>query len=272
MELLRSAEHNVYLMMLVNKAKYTLIFRKPMPGSNVLFIVVDTLRDDYSESLWRMLQENDFNRYENVIATSSWTTPSHASIFTGEYPIVHGAHATKEKKTDQVRLRSRDQLTHDLKKRGYRCHLLSANPYISKYFGFTGFDTHYEILYTPEVKFLTNKEWDLISSYRDKGYSLARMIKELSKMGEYSLIFRSGLQKFGMEKVLNIFSGLYWRFIGNWPMEKGSKRILKHYREIYQNSENESKFIFINLMEVHEPYFQKKLMKYVHNFNRAEYD
>lgn len=65
---------------------------------NVLMILVDTLRWDYlttydpaqktGPALQTLAQESVV--YENAIATSPWTTPSHASLFTGQYPSRNG--------------------------------------------------------------------------------------------------------------------------------------------------------------------------------------
>jgi len=66
---------------------------------NVIILVLDTARADrlpqYNPSIKRPYPHFDaFARdavvYENCIAPSSWTTPSHASLFTGLYPHEHG--------------------------------------------------------------------------------------------------------------------------------------------------------------------------------------
>lgn len=70
------------------------------PGSpNVLVIVVDTLRADHlstygygrptSPNLSRIADQGVL--FENAMAPSSWTLPSHASMLTGRYPHEHGA-------------------------------------------------------------------------------------------------------------------------------------------------------------------------------------
>ncbi|HKW66386.1 MAG TPA: sulfatase-like hydrolase/transferase [Terriglobales bacterium] len=72
----------------------------PPPGAhNVLVIVVDTLRADHlstygyarptSPNLSRIADQGVL--FENAMAPSSWTLPSHASMLTGLYPHQHGA-------------------------------------------------------------------------------------------------------------------------------------------------------------------------------------
>jgi arylsulfatase A-like enzyme len=68
---------------------------------DVLLVVLDTVRADrlsaygHSRQTSRALDALFEERgvlFEDVTAPASWTWPSHASLFTGEYPWVHGAH------------------------------------------------------------------------------------------------------------------------------------------------------------------------------------
>jgi len=67
--------------------------------ANVVVIIVDTLRADhltaYGYSRNTTPNLSDFARngvvFENAISPSSWTLPSHASMFTGRMPDEHGA-------------------------------------------------------------------------------------------------------------------------------------------------------------------------------------
>jgi arylsulfatase A-like enzyme len=66
---------------------------------NLVLISLDTLRADHlgaygyerptSPNLDRFMEEGIL--FERAFAPSSWTTPSHASVFTGHHPLVHGA-------------------------------------------------------------------------------------------------------------------------------------------------------------------------------------
>jgi arylsulfatase A-like enzyme len=68
-------------------------------GPNILLITLDTTRRDHlgaygyalptSPNLDRLAADGVV--YSNAYAVSSWTMPTHASIFTGKYPSVHGA-------------------------------------------------------------------------------------------------------------------------------------------------------------------------------------
>ncbi len=68
-------------------------------GPNLLLIVLDTLRADhvgtygYSRAVTPWLDEfaKGATVYERVVAPSSYTLPTHATLFTGLYPESHGA-------------------------------------------------------------------------------------------------------------------------------------------------------------------------------------
>jgi len=72
----------------------------PAKGRNVILIVLDALRRDrlscygYHRTTTPRIDAfaEDAVRYERAVAPSSWTLPTHASIFTGLYPCAHRAH------------------------------------------------------------------------------------------------------------------------------------------------------------------------------------
>ena len=69
---------------------------------NILMIVLDTTRQDALGAYGNVLPTSPYfdqlstegTLYTNAWSTSSWTWPSHASMFTGLYPWEHGAHFT----------------------------------------------------------------------------------------------------------------------------------------------------------------------------------
>jgi arylsulfatase A-like enzyme len=68
---------------------------------NVVVVTLDTVRADhigcygYERSTSPRIDAlaASATRFTRAIATSSWTVPSHASLFTGRFPFEHGAHA-----------------------------------------------------------------------------------------------------------------------------------------------------------------------------------
>jgi len=220
---------------------------------NVIIIIVDTLRKDYASSLEITLKNFGFIRYEEGIAPAPWTTPSHASIFTGVYPAIHGAHEGKHKKAFDVKLvKNEDILSIQLSNWKYRTFLLSANPYINPSFGFTGFDHFYEISHIPSSVFplLSNeikKLERLKQEYNTK--DVFEVIKALIGNREYKLLSKISLNYFTDKPHQYIHSK-----VTKWPLDKGANTIIKMVKNLKIMAPEIPKFIFINLMEVHEPY------------------
>jgi hypothetical protein len=62
------------------------------PDRNVVLIILDTVRKDYFDLYATRLREQSAVTFDQCRAASSWSVPSHASIFTGELPHVHRIH------------------------------------------------------------------------------------------------------------------------------------------------------------------------------------
>ena len=97
---------------------------------NIVLIIVDALRADHM-SVYGYHRETTPNLsriashgalFENAVAPSSWSLPSHTSLFTGRYPHEHGA----ERMTDYYDGRYKT-LADYLRMHGYRTGAFSAN-------------------------------------------------------------------------------------------------------------------------------------------------
>jgi arylsulfatase A-like enzyme len=87
--------------------------------------------------------------FKNCYAASSWTLPSHASLFTGLYPSEHGAHFGPPE-TDRHGYSAGDRLKaipqnapsliESLKQHGYLTGGISSNPIVGVEWGLRGFD------------------------------------------------------------------------------------------------------------------------------------
>jgi len=133
--------------------------RRPARRPDVILIVIDTLRADHlgaygydrdtSPVLDAFARQNV--KFNFAIATSPWTAPSVASVFTGLYPTVHGVvgHAPRRKAELRKEVAALDDeletLAEALKKAGYRTAGITANAWVADYLGFAqgfdGFDT-----------------------------------------------------------------------------------------------------------------------------------
>lgn len=60
---------------------------------NVALVVLDTVRKDYFDLYAPRLRARSDTSFEQCRAASSWSVPSHTSMFTGDLPSVHGANA-----------------------------------------------------------------------------------------------------------------------------------------------------------------------------------
>ncbi|WP_457754608.1 sulfatase-like hydrolase/transferase [Thermococcus sp.] len=212
---------------------------------NVIIILIDTLREDYSSILDRILYEYGFVKYSNVISPSPWTLPSHVSLFTGTYPAFHGVHETRKRKNPHIKFNlNSNTLYSELASHGYTTYLLSSNPYVSPMFGFDSFDYYYDTYTGKYSMFLCEKEQQLIDSLKLEAQDTIYLTKKLIKNRRYltlikaitgTLVWKSGVTKHV------------------WPFDMGAKRTIKVLNKLNLKIEQPF-FMFINLMEVHEPY------------------
>ena len=132
---------------------------KPADSPNVLVVVLDTVRSDklstygYAHPTSPQLDQVAAAgvTFDDVTAPSPWTWPSHASLFTGKGPWVHGAHSSIRKdgvgmqeghlgllpmRTDLPTLAERFSAD------GYRTVSLASNRFLDPSLGLTrGFET-----------------------------------------------------------------------------------------------------------------------------------
>lgn len=132
---------------------------------NVLLITLDTVRADhlssygYPKLTTRHLDAfaSRATRYRTCFATSPWTVPSHASLFTGRHPFEHGAHSFEprsEKHTNVFPLDdSHETLAEVLGKEGYVTGGIVANRvYLDPLLNLEqGFET-WEVKHVPSPK------------------------------------------------------------------------------------------------------------------------
>jgi arylsulfatase A-like enzyme len=125
---------------------------------NVVVVVLDTARADafepYGADAGATPTVADIavrgRAHDNVFATSNWTLPSHASMFTGLLPRRLGLGQAPGGRADMCKPyveAHRDRLLPEvLRRAGYRTHGVSANLWITSWSGFaTGFDTFQEL-------------------------------------------------------------------------------------------------------------------------------
>jgi len=228
------------------------------PGSpNVLIIVVDTLRADHlscygyarqtSPEIDRIAKQGV--RFENAIAPSSWSLPSHASLLTGRYPFEHGMQNVEPMPWlgwGKESLRGYPTLGEALQKRGYRTGAFSANRvYFTSNVGLGRGFIHFEdYFYSPAdsfVRTLFGREFARIYLSRsDK--SLVRRV--LRGMGFTSLLDRDteGWEKDGGARGVRKRASVVNDELLRWIDTDNDK---DHPRPF---------FAFLNYMDAHDPY------------------
>jgi arylsulfatase A-like enzyme len=119
-----------------------------MSPPNVVVVVLDTVRSDrvgcygYDRETTPTLDAfaAGATRYDDAVAHAPWSVPSHASLFTGEYPSEHGA------TTIRPVLRSGPTMPELLRAAGYETYAVSPNEYVRP---LTGFDRGFDAFHTP---------------------------------------------------------------------------------------------------------------------------
>ena len=168
-------------------------YKKSSPNKpNIVLIVMDAVRPDHlscygyerntTPYIDKIAEEGVL--FKNVISPSTWTVPSHVSIFTGLFPFEHGAGHVSPYLPEKI-----ETLTEILKKEGYQTLAYSNNPWM-RFIGlgrkFDDFQEgwreqkaryFYEVVYNELVKLV--KRNDPIWLIKDKG--AARTTQYVSK-------------------------------------------------------------------------------------------
>ena len=216
---------------------------------DVLLIVCDSLRKDIMElyggeaktpNLLRL--KDDAVVYDNAIAPSPWTFPSHVSLFTGLYLNEHKVHETeKDKLLDLTKFNidlKAERLAEFFSQKGYNTLGISNNPMVSVQ---TAFDIGFQNFFMIDP-FPVSKEDPVFQEARRLGASSKKIAIKLLKQGKFGKILEfAKLRK--REKLISE--------VINFPLDKGAELTNK----LLANGSWESKFFrFINFLEVHEPY------------------
>lgn len=227
---------------------------------NIVFVVFDTLRKDAVQPYGRNVSTPTFERmastgtcFDNVISTSNWTIPSHASFFTGKYPQKSGIHRRNAFRdihsSNSLKGYTESTLAEILHKEGYQTTGISANFLISHLTGFDrGFDTFYET-WPADFSDLSEKvnklfpdnsegEWRAALHKKDILFSLLNR-RKFNGLIALAKVYREYLRRYrNLEKM-------------NFPIDKGGKSIITLLHLL--NLEDPF-FLFLNFMEMHAPY------------------
>jgi arylsulfatase A-like enzyme len=121
----------------------------PDNAPNVLFVVLDAARYDYlRESPVLAELADEHLSFANAVAPSTWSLPSHPSLFSGELPSRHGCYRVTDQRMDSL------PLVDYFSDRGYRTAAVSANGFASPRNGF----------HLPFDEFYYTSDWGPFSS------------------------------------------------------------------------------------------------------------
>jgi len=196
---------------------------------SVILISCDTVRADHmsiygypldtTPNLRRLLKEVAV--YRNAYSSGDMTLSTHASIFTGLYPIGHGAHYSDHNPAGRPLDQSRTTLAEILSSQGYLTAAVVANPgFLSQALGLAQGFRYYD--HRSAIPFL---------SYRNREYATIRqlattLLTHFSTPWEYDQICR---------RAGEVNDEVY--------------RQLRHFKE-----DRKPFFLFINYMDAHWPY------------------
>jgi arylsulfatase A-like enzyme len=209
---------------------------------NIAVIVVDTLRADHlssygyervtSPNIARVAEQGVL--FENAIAASSWTLPSHASLLSGRFSYEHGA--TDVKPPSGQTLDSRyPTLAEVLSQHGYRTGAFSANYiYFSRDLGFGRGFIHFEDYFH-----------SIFDSFSRTLYGklCARFILPREKVRR--LIIRLGFPSIDELQPLGNSS---------WMVRKRASEVNRETLNWIDGDTSKPFFVFMNYFDAHRPY------------------
>lgn len=227
-----------------------------MDVPNIILVVFDTLRLDSLGCYGGETPTPNIDKFaaeamkfDNAISPSPWTLPTHASLITGRYALEHGIHESFDNKIDRISTMMnniKDQrLTTILKKRGYNCMGLSANPVISNGTGFElGFNQYLDIPTMPDI---TN-EMDYLVSVLPDGtrFQASDATRYLITHGKLMTLYKAYRQYMAANKKIDQ---------ARYPVDKGGSLAISL---IERSSYEMPLFLFVNFMEMHDPYLRSE--------------
>ena len=217
---------------------------------NIVMVVLDTLRKDVlslyggrARSPSLVALASDGVVYPNCVASSPWTAPSHASLFTGLLPSRHGVHETWDDKINQVfgKMASVDAepLASYLGERGYETVCYSANANIAKGSGFERGFSHYTLMNVTNPTLRAQQAIELARRYGKTRKEVAVNLLKRGRIGDLARLYSED-RRLKAERRRR-----------NYPVVKGGNGITT---SIVARRFEEPFFLFVNLLEMHEPY------------------
>ncbi|WP_121821735.1 sulfatase [Halostella salina] len=202
-------------------------------GTNVVLVVADTtryddaLRPDVAPTITDLRETGA--TYANAVAPAPWTLPSHGSLFTGQYPSKHGAHAGHERLDEGP-----PTLPELFRAAGYDTAGVSGNTWISREGGFArGFDEFHQT-------------WQYVQADTAMG--------ELVEVTEESRLRAVGRKLFDGNPLANAANAVYRTLVRDRG-DEGAARATAWVEDWLADRERDDPFfLFANYLEPHLEY------------------
>lgn len=207
---------------------------------NVVLVCLDTLRYDFLERHGGPLRREATQSFEECRTASTWSVPSHASMFTGRLPHEHGFHSATPRFES---LEVEETFLADLP--DHRRVGVSANPYASPVFGFDGLfdDFHHVPSSMPYPEGLSpSRFW-----HESTAEGVGRYLEYLRSCARHDHPLKSVANG-----VASQAEELFRTLPVAKPFDDGCERILRRVRRELERSA-EPTFVFANIMDVHGP-------------------
>ena len=202
---------------------------------NVVFLVLDSLRKDrvspYNEEVGFTEHINEFADssvvFNDAVTQAPWTLPSHASMFTGEYPWEHGTtHARSYFPSDK------ETFVSEFREAGYTTAAITPNVWITPHKGMT-------------------RDFDYVENFLGKADN--RLSVALSRFGTKAFHSLDDLTRRVLGRQLDRIFRLF-DVDDSCKSEETVEEVELYLDERGAETADESFFLYVNLMEPHEPY------------------
>ena len=179
--------------------------------------------------------------FKNAFTQGVWTLPTHSSLFTGLYPSEHGNLYSTEKLKVQIKSKE-NTISELLKREGYLTAGLSSNPWVGT---LSRMNKGFDIFVESDGTIIDNIGLELKAPLKIK------LLNSISK------------------KIDNFLFKLIIPYIVRRP--EFTETLIKFAYSImdYSNKNNKPFFIFINLMDTHQPYYPP--LKYLNLLGEKKY-
>ncbi len=223
------------------KVKFEFKDKKP----NLLLITIDALRLDHlsvtgykkktTPFLDRLAKLGFF--FNNTISNGPCTPPSFSSIFTSTYPFHHKGYSPLPQ--------NKTTLAEVLQANGYKTVAIHSTPLLSRFYNY---DRGFDIFYDAMLK-------------KDDSSIKKSLFNKFMNNGDFLNDFMNWAQSIRLPKKFLYYFQLafYTKFMGRKEYYENAKSLLQKafrwLRKYRQKKEKKPFFLWVHLMEPHDPYF-----------------